>query len=102
MKEVLPSYTQQKYPSHIPLVMLKDFCLGALMKMSTSKKSFFILKHHLHLSLKWEQMHSWDGPSVLSVYMLSLCICMCCMVLCLSFKGDSFGEFAFFSLPDSK
>lgn len=60
----------QKNPVQAPLVILKDVCLGAMMKTSTWKDFlffFFKLKHCLHLNLKWEQMHKQDGLSVVSV-----------------------------------
>lgn len=44
MKEPQLSHTQQKYPPQIPLVLLKDVCLGPTMKIPASKVLFFHTK----------------------------------------------------------
>lgn len=76
MKEPLLSYTQQNFPPQIPLVTLKDACLGGMMKMSASK-DFFYTKTVSSSEAEVGTDARKDRPSVVSVCFCILYLCIC-------------------------
>ena len=81
----------RKYPPQIPLVMLKDACLGAMMKTSTSEVFFFfMLKHRLRRNVKWEQIHSQMGSLCLHIVFLRAIVLVLKVILWWWWWGGDF------------